>query len=128
MSDLEQAELLLRIAERDIRSLRVVVGEGAFADENFGFMVQQAVEKALKAWLALKGIRYPLVHSIGRLNDLLAEAGEDVSEFEDLDWVTAFAVDLRYDELGPVPPSVDRREMLERAESLLNHVLRLAGS
>ena len=52
MSDLEQARHLLRIAERDIRSLDVVAGESAFADESFGFMVQQAVEKALKAWLA----------------------------------------------------------------------------
>ena len=47
MSDLEQAKHLLRIAERDIRSLGVVAGESAFADENFGLVVQQAVEKAL---------------------------------------------------------------------------------
>ena len=35
-----------------------------FADEIFGFHVQQATEKLLKAWLASLGEAYPLSHDL----------------------------------------------------------------
>lgn len=51
MKDLEQAGNLLGAAERDYRALCGMESAETFSDEIFGFHVQQAVEKALKAWL-----------------------------------------------------------------------------
>ena len=62
MSDPMQARALLEAAERDVSALRGVDDTVMFADEIFGFHVQQAAEKLLKAWLALLGEIYPLSH------------------------------------------------------------------
>lgn len=51
MADLEHANSLLRMAYKDFNALLGMQGNVLFADEIFGFHVQQAVEKALKAWL-----------------------------------------------------------------------------
>ncbi|MDE0239275.1 MAG: hypothetical protein OXQ84_03605 [bacterium] len=52
MSDLEQARELVGAAQKDISALRGMGDATVFADEFFGFHVQQAAEKLLKAWLA----------------------------------------------------------------------------
>ncbi len=52
MNDPEQVRQLVGAAKRDISALRSMVDATVFADEIFGFHVQQATEKLLKAWLA----------------------------------------------------------------------------
>lgn len=49
MSDLEQARELVGAAERGISALRGMGDAAVFADEIFGFHVQQAAEKLFKA-------------------------------------------------------------------------------
>ena len=46
MSDFEQARELARAAERDISALRGMDDAAVFADETFGFHVQQAPIRA----------------------------------------------------------------------------------
>ena len=48
MSDLENANSLLIAAQRDSRALVAMAESAAVADEVFGFLVQQALEKTLK--------------------------------------------------------------------------------
>ena len=55
MKDLEQARELAGAAERDISALRGMGNAAVFADEIFGFHVQQAAEKLFKAWTDLQG-------------------------------------------------------------------------
>lgn len=45
MSDIKQANAMLAMARRDIKALGGMHDAGIFADEIFGFHVQQAVEK-----------------------------------------------------------------------------------
>ena len=52
MNDLEQAQELTRAAEKDISALRGMGDAATFADEIFGFHVQQAAGKLFKARLA----------------------------------------------------------------------------
>ncbi|PZO11216.1 MAG: hypothetical protein DCF25_19825 [Leptolyngbya foveolarum] len=47
MSDLFQAKILLQVAERDLAMLSGMLNAGVFAEESFGFFVQQAAEKLL---------------------------------------------------------------------------------
>ena len=52
MADLEHARSMLRMAHRDFNALVGMQSNLLFADEIFGFHVQQAVEKGLKAGYA----------------------------------------------------------------------------
>ena len=62
MSDPKCADVMLRAAERDVLTLRDM--SAGVPDESFGFHVQQATEKALKALLAHLGRKYPLTHNL----------------------------------------------------------------
>jgi acyl-CoA synthetase (NDP forming) len=53
MSPAEDALLLLRLAERHLGSLRGTLDPGSFAEEDWGFLAQQTLEKLLKALLVL---------------------------------------------------------------------------
>ena len=53
MSDVKCAHLLVEASKRDVEALRGMSDASVFADEIFGFHVQQASEKLVKAWLAL---------------------------------------------------------------------------
>jgi HEPN domain-containing protein len=52
MSPTEDARLLLAIVQRHLRSLGFGL-DPAYPEEDWGFTAQQAVEKLLKAWIAL---------------------------------------------------------------------------
>ena len=67
MSPAEDALLLLRLAERHLGSLRGTLDPGTFAEEDWGFMAQQTLEKLLKALLVLHCQEPPRSHSLQRL-------------------------------------------------------------
>ncbi len=71
MKDISAARVLLRKARNDISALIHMSDEEAFSDDIFGFHLQQAIEKTLKAWLALLGVLYPKTHDIHLLLRLL---------------------------------------------------------
>lgn len=78
MNDIEQAQSLLRMAQMDLNALMGMGNNALFADEIFGFHAQQAIEKALKAWLSARGVEFPLTHELTRLLNLLEKQGEYV--------------------------------------------------
>lgn len=62
-----------------------------------GFHCQQAVEKALKAVLANRGMDFPFTHNLGLLIQLCEDAGLALPEaLADVDRLTPFAVQSRY--------------------------------
>ncbi len=129
MSDLEQARELFGAAERDILALGGMGNAAVFADEIFGFHVQQAAEKLFKAWLALRGETYPLSHDLAALLDMLSTGGADVARFDGLVGYTSYAVRLRYAGADPGVRPLDRSQAIELVEALLAAVRhRLAKS
>ena len=84
MSDLKQARVLLTSAERDISALHGMADADVFADEIFGFHVQQAAEKLLKAWLALLSETYPTTHYLARLLAMLRASDVEATRFNEL--------------------------------------------
>lgn len=64
MSDRDQANDLLQAASRDLRALAGMGDANQFADEIFGFHVQQAAEKCLKAWIGLQNEEYPFTTTV----------------------------------------------------------------
>ena len=55
------------------------------SDEVFGFHIQQAAEKSLKAWLALLGEVYPLTHNLELFLDRLDDRGVCCDAFPQTD-------------------------------------------
>ena len=88
----------------------------------FGFHVQQAVEKLLKAWLPIRGESYPLTHDLEQLFEVLAQGGIELGAFRSLSDYTPFAVVHRYEALGPQEPPMDRAQAASRTASLLARV------
>ena len=65
--------------------------------EDLCFDAQQAAEKALKAVLVKRGIRFPYVHDLAPLVTLVGQAGEDVPlAVREAGRLTRFAVIARY--------------------------------
>ena len=120
MSDPKCARALLEAADRDILTLREMTAR--VPDESFGFHVQQAAEKAFKAWLCALGQVYPLRHDIDDLLDLLASQGAAVGFFRPLAAFTPYAVQFRYEGLGLGHEPIDRLATLDRVEALVRHV------
>ena len=122
MSDAKCARMLVDAAGRDIEALRVMRGSDGLPDEVYGFHVQQAAEKLLKAWIALLGESYPLTHSIETLLKLLSDRGVGTGPFRDLTAFTPYAVEFRYAGVGPDAKPIERAGALERVEALLEQV------
>ncbi|MBS3963596.1 MAG: HEPN domain-containing protein [Methylomonas sp.] len=122
MSDIEQAKSLMRIVRRDFNAVLGMADSPLFADEIFGFHAQQAVEKALKAWLCTQNQLYPLTHELPRLLALLGKIGADVEAFMDLDELTTYAVEARYAEGEPGEPCLNRSDVIRKVGALLAHV------
>ena len=122
MSDIEDARTLLSAARRDSRALKGMCDPGVFADEVFGFHAQQAVEKALKAWIASAGHDYPLTHNLIVLLAQLEEIGSDIDEFWPLVELNAFAVQFRYAQYENLDNALDRSATTRKVEYLLDHV------
>ena len=120
MSDVKCAKLMYHAAERDLLTLRSMTAGAPV--ESFGFHVQQAAEKALKAWLALLGETYPLTHSLETLLDLLADRGAAVEPFRSLVDYTPYAVEFRYVGVDPDAEPIDREGAIALVEALLERV------
>ncbi len=123
MKDLEQARNFLGVAERDCRALRGMENPETFSTEIFGFHVQQAVEKALKAWLCSVGVPFPRIHDLDELGAMLEEAGQKIPEFlHELLEFTDFAVAFRYEAFPDLEGDIDRHRCIDGVSRLLQHV------
>jgi HEPN domain-containing protein len=122
----QDALSLLVIARRDLRAARMLQ-DASIDESNWGFQVQQVVEKALKAWLYHLGDSPPFTHDLVLLFKRLLRAGVEVEAHRDLARFTDFAVQFRYD-VDPEPMGLDRAYWLHRAEQLVDHVAALIGS
>jgi HEPN domain-containing protein len=122
MSNREHAKEILEAARRDLRALHGMNDPQVFSDEIFGFHAQQAAERALKAWLAHNGIRFPKTHDLKQLIDLLVQSGIDPGDLSALVDLNAFAVQYRYESLFINEEALDRTELRPRIAALIDRV------
>ena len=95
----ELASLLVRKAEGDEAILDKLLDDPDVPDDVLGFHAQQAIEKRLKAVLALRGIDFERTHSIGYLTSLLEHHGIDLPDRrEQIEELTPWAVAARYED------------------------------
>ena len=121
-----ESESLLKIARRDLQAASLL--QDPAADEaNWGFQIQQAVEKALKAWLFSLGDDPPFIHNLTALFGRITDRGGNVEPFLPLEAFTVFAVQFRYD-AEPEPMDLDRQHWHQQAEALVEHVATICAA
>jgi HEPN domain-containing protein len=98
----ELAELLLRKAAHDEYAFEKLSEDPNAPDEIVFFHAQQAVEKMIKAVLALSSVRFRRTHDLAGLIDLARDSGIRVpSDLERVTDLTPFAANFRYEDVPP---------------------------
>jgi HEPN domain-containing protein len=99
------ARVLARKAEGDAKAMRRLASDPEIDDEAVGFHAQQAIEKWLKAVMALLGLEEARIHDLGRLLEILNETPVELPPGAAwLDELTSYAVPLRYSDLLDAEP------------------------
>jgi len=95
---IDLARKFLAVADNDIKAFQKLADDTDIADASVGFHAQQAVEKCLKAVLALHSIKFRKKHDLGELLDLYEQHKLSLPPMMDvLDELNPYAVTLRYD-------------------------------
>lgn len=116
--EFEVAELFLRKAASDLSAARALAGDPDQRDDVIGFHAQQAVEKAMKAVLAVRGFEIPRTHDVVLLLRLIETSKEKPPEhLEEAKSLAPWAVAMRYDEMDS---TLDRASALAVADVALN--------
>jgi len=121
MRNLEEARALLGNAHEDLKAA-VLMRESKISFAIFGFSVQQAVEKALKAWISALGLRYPKTHDLVELFRFLEKQCKNLAQFDVLSEFTPYAGQFRYYAYEKVPEIMDRGEAIRMVQELLDLV------
>jgi HEPN domain-containing protein len=117
-TSLDLARRLLGAADNDELMARSLLPVDGVTDAGIGFHCQQAVEKALKAVLAAKGIEFPFIHDLEFFGELCKDSGIDVpSALDGAKALTPFAAAERYGSSEPV--GLDRDQALSWAASAI---------
>ncbi len=122
MNGIDHAQDLLRLARADCKAMTGMGDADIFTDAIFGFHAQQAVEKGLKAWLSAMEVLFPLTHDISRLLPLLEKQGVDLGELWEWADLTPFAVEHRYAWTSDEEAPLDRADLIDRVNGLLDHI------
>ncbi len=87
-------------ADEDLRAARLIAEREKRLWAQIGFLLQQATEKYLKAFLISKQIRFPKTHNLEYLQEMCADIEQ---EFRNIDFgdMTLYAVDFRYPAMFP---------------------------
>jgi HEPN domain-containing protein len=84
------------------------------------FDAQQAAEKAIKALLLQRGIRFPYVHDLAELLRLLEQRGEEIPlQVSAAEQLTDYAVEARYPGLAEPVSRAEYEEALNMAEEVV---------
>lgn len=124
---LSEAEGFLKMARADLATALESSDPARFREAAWGFWYQQAAEKGLKAWLHQLNRLPPRSHDLARLLLMLKYAGAAMDAYEELERLTDYAVQFRY-EVDLPPLALDRAEWNKKVKEFLDTVaFHLAG-
>jgi len=121
----DHAQALLSKANNDLVAAEAILATGRAFDA-VCFHAQQAVEKSLKAILALYDVEYPWRHDLAELITLVRPLTSTLRDLENsIIEMTPFAVEVRYDaEFEPSQSEAEKalrvaQEVYQRAQETL---------
>jgi HEPN domain-containing protein len=113
-------------AAHDLQNARIVSAASDGPLDTAIYHCQQAAEKAIKGWLAWRGIGLERTHDIVRLVQLAAGDSPEFAQFEEPgEILTPYASAFRYPGLTaqPMPSREEFDEALAHAETIYDFVL-----
>ena len=120
----DHAQALLQKAANDLFAARAILAAGE-AFDTVCFHAQQAVEKSLKAVLALYEIEYPRRHDLGELLELVKPLAPVVAQYaERIISLAPYAVEVRY-EVEFEPDDDQATEAVQTAEEVYELIKRV---
>ena len=118
-------------ATRNLHGLDVSIEAASMPQEIIGFLAQQAVENALKAWISALDDRYGNTHNISELDGIIRRhpAENETPAGEALSWLTSYAVVYRYSEakVQMDDPSVLYARVADLVDTIAARVQELTG-
>jgi hypothetical protein len=115
----KHALIFLKKSANDEALIDLILPHGNISDDIFGFHCQQAVEKLLKALLATLSVQFKNTHNLRVLVDLLTDNGKVLPPvLHDIDLFNPYAILLRYEEIDPAPPNIDRSKFQNLIQQL----------
>jgi HEPN domain-containing protein len=115
----DEARQLLAAAARDRQALVILSRDPQAPAEIALFLAQQALEKCIKAVLAMKGLVYRRTHDLLLLESLASEAGLTLPVGHDLlARIGPYAVEFRY--LGTAAPAVSLVDALGAVDAAMS--------
>jgi len=119
---LEEARRLLRLAGRDRDTFELLAPLPKATVAALGFHAQQAVEKALKAVAAVRGVEIRRTHDLAALGQAILGGGQALPvSIDELRALNPFAVEFRYDD--EIEPSMTREELQARLSEVMDWAL-----
>jgi len=82
---------------QDLKAAKVLINEEGMQETTL-FHLQQAIEKALKAYLIWRAVNFPHTHDLEILVDLARKQDVDFDQLDSVTTMTDFAVAGRYPE------------------------------
>jgi len=123
-SPLDHARGLLVKAENDLVAAQATLATTRALD-TVCFHAQQAVEKSLKALLALYDVEYPWRHDLAELLEMVKPLMPEIVSFDArIIQLTPFAVEIRYDETFE-PSFSEANAALETAREVYNLIVQV---
>jgi HEPN domain-containing protein len=117
MSDIDHAKAMLQLASQDLNAVKGMLDTEVFVDNIFGFHVQQAIEKSLKAWISALSGTYPNIHDIEELIEILKGLNCDVDGLEIYVEYNPFAVQFRYTEYDSIEEPLNRNDTIHKVQA-----------
>lgn len=115
-------DILLSKAKEDFLAAKKIIEMTDYSEEIVLFHCQQSIEKALKAYLDSKNIKFPKTHD---LEILLSKCIEKDSTFEQIEYVTSltvYAIESRYDEIVQISQE-EMEDIIAKTEDALDFIL-----
>ncbi len=123
----EYAKVLFRVAQGDLKTAKVLVDHPQGRPENTFFLLQQAVEKSLKALLCHHDIPVPLTHDIAALIAMLPEKCSNPPDQKGLLTLTEFASIRRYEEANYEYTSEEAQAAYRAVSEVVKWAAKLLG-
>ena len=115
----------IKKAENDLKSAQLLFdAEEKRLTDIICFHAQQAVEKALKAYLSSVSVRAGKTHDIATLLALCMDTDEEfkILPVEKLERLTFYAVEVRYPDEFYQPSVEESKEAIKIAEDVINFI------
>jgi len=121
--DLDLVRQWIERSKAGLHGAEVALAGKPLITEHACFHAQQAVEKALKAFLVYHEVEFAWTHQIGLLLELCARQDEGFSHFVTTAVpLTEYAVRFRYPFSEPPPPLEQARAALDTARQVFQFV------